>query len=124
MHILGDHRVVRTKCPSCLKYFKSATSLMAHCEARGARCSINKSDDFNMFLDRMSGGFLGVEEKVRPEHLNTQPALLQNKETGHMEVFHPVVATYLQYSVTTPPDWKEPVRSSVQIGGMPQTSQW
>ncbi|KAE8849349.1 hypothetical protein PTNB73_04900 [Pyrenophora teres f. teres] len=123
-HILGDHRLVRTKCPTCLKYFKSATALMSHCEARGARCNINKSGDFNTFLDRMSGGFLGVDEKVRPEHLNTQPLLLRNEETGHMELHTPTIATYLQYSVTTPPDWKDPVRSSVQIGGIPNMSPW
>ncbi|EDU42988.1 hypothetical protein PtrSN002B_002288 [Pyrenophora tritici-repentis] len=123
-HILGDHRLVRTKCPKCLRYFKSATALMAHCEARGARCNVNKSGDFGTFLDRMSGGFLGVEEKVRPEHLNTQPLMLRNEETGHMEPYQPVIATYLQYSVTTPPDWKDPVRPSVQIGGIPVTSSW
>ncbi|RMZ70388.1 cyanate hydratase [Pyrenophora seminiperda CCB06] len=121
MHILGEHRVVRTKCPKCLKYFKSATALMAHCEARGARCAINKADDYALFLDRISGGFLNVEELIRPEHLNTKPLLLRNEDTGHMDLYHPPVATYLQYSVTKPADWKEPVRSAAQIGVNLQT---
>jgi hypothetical protein len=101
----------------CLKYFKSATALMSHCESRGARCEINKTDDFNIFLDRLSGGFLGVEEKTRPDHLNNPTALVQNEETGRLECYKPPVASYLQYQVTTPPDWKEPVRGTI-IGGV------
>ncbi|KAH5047925.1 hypothetical protein HBI23_230290 [Parastagonospora nodorum] len=116
-HIMEDHRITRMKCPMCLKYFKSATALMAHCESRGARCEINKADDFSIFLDRISGGFLGVQEKTRPDHLNNPSTLLHNEETGRMEHYRPPVANYLQYSVTKPPDWKEPVRSTV-IGGV------
>jgi hypothetical protein len=112
------------KCPSCLKYFKSATALMAHCESRGARCQINKADNFNIFLDRISGGFLGVDELVRPDHLNTKKVLLRNSETGHMELYKPPVATYLQYVVTTPPDWKEPAKPAVQIGGFQKRDMW
>jgi hypothetical protein len=108
------------KCPTCLKYFKSATALMAHCESRGAKCQINKATDFNIFLDRISGGFLGVEEKIRPDHLNNPTVLLHDSATGHMERYKPPVATYLQYVVTKPPDWKEPARGGVQIGGMPR----
>ncbi|KAI4669555.1 uncharacterized protein J4E79_001600 [Alternaria viburni] len=123
-HILGDHRITRMKCPKCLKYFKSATALMAHCESRGARCNINQTDNFNNFLDRMSGGFLGVNEKIRPDHLNTRSVMIQNSETGHMELYKPPVASYLQYEVTTPPDWKDPVRQGVTIGGMGGGSRW
>ncbi|KAI4940020.1 uncharacterized protein J4E92_001308 [Alternaria infectoria] len=123
-HILGDHRITRMKCPKCLKYFKHATALMAHCESRGARCNINQTDNFAIFLDRMSGGFLGVEEKIRPDHLNTRSVMIQNSETGHMELYKPPVASYLQYEVTTPPDWKNPVRQGVTIGGMGGGSRW
>jgi len=112
------------KCPKCLKYFKSATALMAHCESRGARCNINQTDNFNNFLDRMSGGFLGVKEKIRPDHLDTRSVMIQNSETGHMELYKPPVASYLQYEVTTPPDWKDPVRQGVTIGGMGGGSRW
>ncbi|CAN9119496.1 unnamed protein product [Alternaria alternata] len=123
-HILVDHRITRVKCPKCLKYFKSATALMAHCESHGSKCTINHTDNFGVFLDRMSGGFLGVQEKIRPDHLNTRPTLRRNAETGHMEMYKPPVASYLQYTVTTPPDWKNPVHSAVQIGGIPRKSQW
>lgn len=118
-HILNDHRITHMKCPMCLKYFKSATALMSHCESRGAKCQINKADDFNMFLDRISGGFLGVCEKIRPDHVNNPVSLIQDPETGRMEKYKPPTATYLQYEVTTPPDWKEPVKHAAQIGGFP-----
>ncbi|KZM24205.1 Protein S-acyltransferase [Ascochyta rabiei] len=123
-HINGDHRLTRMKCPMCLKYFKSATALMAHCESRGAKCLINKSDNFTLFLDRMSGGFLGVKEKVRPDHLNNPTVLLTDPETGRVERYKPPVASYLQYMVTQPPDWKEPSRAGVQIGFAMQQGQW
>ncbi|KAF2851744.1 hypothetical protein T440DRAFT_57288 [Plenodomus tracheiphilus IPT5] len=124
-HILGDHRITRMKCPTCLKYFKSATALVAHCESRGARCQINKADNFNIFLDRISGGFLGVEEQIRPDHLNNRTVFITDPQSGRMEKYRAPVASYLQYVVTTPPDWKEPVRGGVQIGGIPSTaSQW
>lgn len=115
-HINSEHRVTRMKCPSCLKYFRSATALMAHCESGGSRCQINKADNFNMFLDRVSGGFLGVDEKVRPDHMDNPTVLLTNSETGRMERYKPPVASYLQYMVTKPPDWKEASKAGVQIG--------
>ncbi|KAF1836292.1 hypothetical protein BDW02DRAFT_616512 [Decorospora gaudefroyi] len=123
-HILKDHRVTRMKCPRCLKYFQSSTALMAHCESHGSRCQINKAEDFNIFLDRLSGGFLGVEEKVRPDHLNNGEVMVKNPDTGHMEMYRPVVARYLQYRVTTPPGWKKPVRPAAQFGGIPKTDPW
>jgi hypothetical protein len=99
---------------------------MTHCESRGARCEINKAEDYNLFLDRLSGGFLGVDEKVRPDHLNNPTILIQNAETGRMERYRPPVASYLQYMVTKPPDWKEPVATTVVVGGIPnmQHDQW
>jgi hypothetical protein len=117
-HILNDHRITRMKCPTCLKYFKSATALIAHCESRGAKCEINKAENYNIFLDRISGGFLGVQEKIRPDHLNNPVVLIKNKENHHMERYVPPVASYLQYMVTKPPDWKEPMGVKV-IGGIP-----
>jgi hypothetical protein len=116
---MNDHRITRMKCPTCLKYFKSATALMSHCESRGARCQINKADNFNIFLDRLSGGFLGVKEITRPDHLNNPTVMVTNEETGRMERYKPPVASYLQYAVTTPPDWQDPVRTKKIAGGFP-----
>ncbi|KAF3046966.1 hypothetical protein E8E12_009613 [Didymella heteroderae] len=123
-HINSDHRLARMKCPSCLKYFKSATALMAHCESRGSKCQINKADDFNIFLDRISGGFLGVDERTRPDHLNNPTVMLMNADTGRLEKYKPPVATYLQYMVTKPPDWKEPTKAGVQPGIVVKQSRW
>jgi len=91
---------------------------MAHCESRGARCEINKAENYNILLDRLSGGFLEVKDDVRPEFLNNPTRIIQNKETQRMEKYTPPVANYLQYMVTTPPDWKEPVRVAKVIGGI------
>jgi len=110
------------KCPTCLKYFRSATALISHCESRGAGCQISKADDFNIFLDRISGGFLGVQERIRPDHLNNPTVLLTDPRTGHIEKYRAPTASYLQYIVTTPPDWKEPVKRGVEIGGIPSVA--
>ncbi|KAL6708550.1 hypothetical protein ACN47E_002531 [Coniothyrium glycines] len=126
-HILGDHRITRIKCPTCLKYYNRASDLLMHCEARGSKCQVNKAKDFAIFLDVVSGGFLGVVDKVRPDHLHNPAVMLRDPETGRMERYRPPTASYLQYTVTKPPDWKEPVRAAAQIGGMPGVvvrSQW
>ncbi|KAJ4993228.1 C2H2 type zinc finger protein [Stagonosporopsis vannaccii] len=122
-HINSNHRLTRMKCPTCLKYFQSTTALIAHCESRGAKCQINRTENFNIFLDRMSGGFLGVNEEVRPDHLNNPSFMMTDPETGRMAPYKPPVAHYLQYTVTKPPDWKEPTRSGVQIGFAMQQGQ-
>lgn len=108
------------KCPNCLKYFNNAWQLMAHCENRLSKCEISKKEDYTLFLDRMSGGFLAVKEAVRPDHLNNPSKFIENKETGRLEKYAPPVSTYLQYTVTKPPDWKEPVRVAKVIGGIPR----
>ncbi|KAF2867630.1 hypothetical protein BDV95DRAFT_631007 [Massariosphaeria phaeospora] len=113
-HIIQDHRITRVKCPGCCKPFRSVTALMAHCESRGSRCSVNKAYDYGMFVDKLSGGFLGVVEKIRPDHLNNKSVLLTNKETGRPEFYTPPVASYLQYEVTKPADYKEPAQKRVE----------
>jgi hypothetical protein len=117
-HIMNDHRITLIKCPMCLKSYTTVGGLMAHCESRGANCCINKADDYNIFLDRITGGFLGVVEQTHPEHLNNPTVLITNQETGRIEKFTPPVAMYLQYYVTKPPDWKEPIKATA-IGGIP-----
>ncbi|KAF2686662.1 hypothetical protein K458DRAFT_429632 [Lentithecium fluviatile CBS 122367] len=116
-HIMSSHRISRMKCPSCLKYYKSVTALMAHCESRGAKCQVNKADDFNIFLNKLTGGFLSVEEKVRPDHLHNPTVMVQDVDTGRMAPYTPPAARYLQYSASRPVDWKEPGKVAAQIGG-------
>lgn len=123
-HINSAHRLTRMKCPACLKYFKSATALIAHCESRGSKCQINKAGDYGQFLDKISGGFLGVVEKIRPDHLHNKEVMITNPDSNRLERYKPPVASYLQYEVTTPPDWREPTNTGVQIGHAVQQSQW
>ena len=93
---------------------------MSHCDSRVAKCQISKTDSFNLFLDRLSGGFLSVDEKVRPDHITSPTVMLTNPETGRVERYKPPVASYLQYTVTRPPDWKEPNKAdNVRIGFAP-----
>jgi hypothetical protein len=122
-HIGQEHRLVRAKCPLCLKYFNSSTALMTHCENRGARCQINKSDEFSIFIDRITGGFLAVTEEIRPDHLNNPSVMITNSATGRVEPYTPPSASYLQYKVTTPPDYKEPTQG-YRVGSGVQRSQW
>ena len=122
-HIGADHCMVRAKCPVCLKYFNSSTALMSHCENRGGKCVVNRTDEFGIFIDRITGGFLAVTEEIRPDHLNNPSVMITNSATGRVEPYTPPRASYLQYKVTTPPDWKEPTKS-YQVGSGVQRSQW
>lgn len=123
-HISSEHRLIRMKCPSCLKYFDSTTALVAHCESRGSKCPINKANEYNIFLDKISGGFLGVNEKVRPDHLSNPHTMITDPITGRSDLYKPPVASYLQYTVTTPPDWKKPIKVAAQIGTVMPHSPW
>lgn len=105
------------KCPSCLKYFNSVTALMGHCESRGSRCQINKSEDFSIFLNKLTGGFLSVKEEVRPDHLHNPTVELLDPVTGTKKPYTPPTARYLQYSTSRPADWKDPTKVAAQIGG-------
>lgn len=122
-HIYSDHRVARMLCPTCFKTFKSATALMAHCESLTSKCHLSRADDYNKILDRLSGGFLSVSNTVRPDHRDNPAVMLTNAETGRLELYRPPVATYLEYTVSTPPDWKETERKMVTIGGFPAKSE-
>ncbi|KAH7132534.1 hypothetical protein B0J11DRAFT_601147, partial [Dendryphion nanum] len=115
-HIRYEHRITRMRCPTCLKQFNSATALVSHCESHASKCPINQSDDFGTFLDRLTGGFLSVKEKIRPDHMHNPAVLVRNPITRRLEPYHPPQASYLQYTVTKPPDYKEP-RKTTEIGG-------
>lgn len=120
-HILASHRVNRAKCPYCLKYFDCITSLMAHCQSRGSKCQVNKATDFNIFLDKLTGGFICVKDKVRPSYIAGKTVEIKDARTGQMVKYEPDEApqaiTYLAYSTGTPVDWIEPRQVAAQIGG-------
>ena len=120
-HVLAAHRINRAKCPYCLKYFDSITALMGHYQSRGSKCQVNKATDFNKFLDKLTGGFLCVEEKPRPDYLADKAFDVRDARTGQLVRYEPPEApqdiTYLKYTSGVPVDWKDPTMVAAQIGG-------
>ena len=47
-------------CPTCLKRFQTATSMITHCAAQNSRCQVRYSDCFLKLVHNVSGGFIGV----------------------------------------------------------------
>ena len=94
---------------------------MCHCQTLGSRCWINKSGDFNKFLDKLTGGFICVKDNIRPDHIADKSVEIKDARTGQMVKYAPAEApktsTYLEYSVGMPVDWKEPRKVAAQIGG-------
>lgn len=105
---MNDHRITKMRCPSCHDLFPSCYALVAHCESGSKKCKINEAHDFGTFLDRLTGGFLAVQEAVRPDHLHNPAVLVNDPATGRIERYRPPTATYLKYLVTKPVDWTDP----------------
>jgi hypothetical protein len=95
------------------------TALVAHCETGSPRCNIKEAADYEIVLDRLTGGFLGAREKTRPDHENNPTVLIKDHKTKGMKRYAPPVSSYMQYAVTKPPDWEEPAEV-LKIG----RSQW
>lgn len=106
-HITSIHRITDFRCPSCLRLFKSATALVAHCETASARCRISGTRKFGQVIDEFSGGFLEVKGKKRPD---------LNRFDDGFEL------GYNKYDASTPVDWDrseegpEKHKSEVDIG--------
>lgn len=115
-HIIDGHRITKMRCPRCLDLFPTCTALVAHCESGSRKCNIRKASDFGTFLDRLTGGFLGVDEQVRPEFEKNKTIQFTNPVTGITSRFTPPVASYLKYEVTKPVQWK-PEPENLTIGG-------
>lgn len=116
-HITDEHRLHRINCARCLKYFDSITALVRHCETPSSRCNVREATDFNLFLDRITGGFLTVEEVTRPEFLHNPSVRITDPETGRKQEYTPPSASMLQFKSATPPDWNAPRKVAAQIGG-------
>ena len=54
------HKGVDSRCPSCLRCFKSPTALTQHMESPSSRCHIKDSTHFDTAVSLVSGGFLEV----------------------------------------------------------------
>ncbi|TEA18231.1 hypothetical protein C8034_v011431 [Colletotrichum sidae] len=57
------HYNVKLQCPSCLRWFKDASALVAHAESQSTRCSIRHSENFRIFMDQLTGGVADVTGK-------------------------------------------------------------
>ncbi|OJJ66956.1 hypothetical protein ASPBRDRAFT_78888 [Aspergillus brasiliensis CBS 101740] len=59
-----EHVVVKTnqnksiQCPGCLRIFKTAAALVAHCESASTRCKVNKGLHFSQVINDISGGLV------------------------------------------------------------------
>lgn len=90
---------------------------MSHCESSSSRCTINKAEDFNLFLDKLSGGFLGVEEKIRPDHTHNPSVQIKDAETDSVQWYTPPAASYLQFTATKPVDLKCAKKAIINVSG-------
>ena len=52
-HIGGDSR-----CPYCLKIFKTTTALVQHAESASARCKIRETGNYGKAMDTFTGGLI------------------------------------------------------------------
>ncbi|GLA15895.1 hypothetical protein AnigIFM62618_002452 [Aspergillus niger] len=59
-----EHVVTKTnqnrsiQCPGCLRVFKTAAALVAHCESVSTRCKVNKGLHFSQVINDISGGLV------------------------------------------------------------------
>ncbi|KAF4589619.1 Zinc finger, C2H2 [Ophiocordyceps camponoti-floridani] len=60
------HAVKRYHCPYCHRRFPTLTSIVAHAEQSSSRCHIRDSDNYDAWIDQLTGGVLdvGVERHV------------------------------------------------------------
>ncbi|KAK2864975.1 hypothetical protein FQN49_004039 [Arthroderma sp. PD_2] len=56
----GVHSAGVTRCPVCLRMFRSSAALVAHCESATKRCKISQTRNFGQVIDEISGGVIGT----------------------------------------------------------------
>lgn len=117
-HIIEEHKIKAMQCPKCFRSFKSCTGLVAHCESTTSRCTINRNPDFAIYLDNLTGGFLNVEEKIRPDHLHNPTIMVKLRPDEPPVPWKYPEVQYLQFEPSNPPDYKKPEEKKVvEIGG-------
>lgn len=58
-HLLSPtHTGGKTRCPYCLKIFKSTTALVQHAESATTRCKLRESAHFGEAMDAFTGGLI------------------------------------------------------------------
>ncbi|KAL6902451.1 putative C2H2 finger domain protein [Trichoderma evansii] len=49
------------RCPSCLKIFKSLTGITSHAEAKGSKCPIQDTAQYETFMDQLTAGIVDIK---------------------------------------------------------------
>lgn len=57
----GVHTVQRVQCPMCSRNFRTIEALVQHCESQSVRCHLRDSEEYEQFLDTLTGGLVGIE---------------------------------------------------------------
>ncbi|KAL9096840.1 MAG: hypothetical protein Q9165_000804 [Trypethelium subeluteriae] len=78
-HMVDEHTVNRIRCPTCFKHFQTSAALMSHCEAATGRCRIQRTRDFGVLIDNLSGGFLTLSTE---EGENDEPMFEAQKPSS------------------------------------------
>ncbi|KAK5167591.1 uncharacterized protein LTR77_007290 [Saxophila tyrrhenica] len=73
-HFKIAHLRIQFRCRRCLKLFKKASGLIAHCESAGGICKVKDTNEFNQMLDDYSGGFLTSESVKQPKIVKQTPS--------------------------------------------------
>ncbi|KAK5993942.1 hypothetical protein PT974_07380 [Cladobotryum mycophilum] len=61
-HLRGPAHGDKTyRCPHCFKEFKSLTAITQHAESNGNRCRIRDTENYNAYLDQLTGGIIDVQ---------------------------------------------------------------
>ena len=60
---IKTHKPTKNQCPSCFRYFKTASALTAHMESPSTRCKVRETHGFGNALSLVSGGFLALDGK-------------------------------------------------------------
>ncbi|GFN12674.1 putative C2H2 finger domain protein [Aspergillus tubingensis] len=64
MRDFEEHVVTKTnqnrgiQCPGCLRIFRTAAALVAHCESASTRCKVNRGLQFSQVINDISGGLV------------------------------------------------------------------
>jgi hypothetical protein len=55
------HMTKSVRCPRCLRHFADNFSLAQHAESQSLRCRLRESDDYGLFVDKLTGGIADLD---------------------------------------------------------------
>ncbi|SMY21597.1 unnamed protein product [Zymoseptoria tritici ST99CH_1A5] len=80
-HIRLAHTMTCYRCPLCLKRFDRVAKLVGHVET-SMKCRVKYSDQFDSFLDEITGGFLKSKNVGEPKIYRPETALVKHGQQG------------------------------------------